>query len=81
MVTRRAFALLRALNVAPAFVSLWMYFVPKWIAEKYSEPVHFATFATIHGKFERDDGVMNVVAQRIGEMPVGKLVHASRDFH
>jgi error-prone DNA polymerase len=55
--------------------------VPKWIAEKYSEPVHFATFATIHGKFERDGGVMNVVAQRIGEMPVGRLVHASRDFH
>jgi len=55
--------------------------VPKWIAQKYSEPVHFATFATVHGKFERDDGVMNVVAQRIAEMPVGKLVHASRDFH
>src|SRR5207244_13578604 len=32
MVTRRAFALLRTLIVAPAFVSLWMYFVPKWIA-------------------------------------------------
>src|SRR5437899_7819286 len=31
MVTRRAFALLRALIVAPAFISLWMYFVPRWI--------------------------------------------------
>ncbi|HYS55864.1 MAG TPA: methyltransferase [Thermoanaerobaculia bacterium] len=31
MLTRRAFALLRTLIVAPAFVSLWMYFVPKWI--------------------------------------------------
>ena len=32
MLTKRAFALFRALIVAPAFVSLWMYFVPKWIA-------------------------------------------------
>ena len=31
MLTRRAFALLRALIIAPAFVSLWTYFVPKWI--------------------------------------------------
>jgi protein-S-isoprenylcysteine O-methyltransferase Ste14 len=29
---RRLFALVRALIVAPAFVSLWMYFVPRWIA-------------------------------------------------
>jgi protein-S-isoprenylcysteine O-methyltransferase Ste14 len=28
---RRLFALVRALVVAPAFVSLWMYFVPRWI--------------------------------------------------
>lgn len=32
MLTRRAFALFRALIVAPAFIALWMYFVPKWIA-------------------------------------------------
>lgn len=29
---RRAFAVVRALFFAVAFVSLWMYFVPKWIA-------------------------------------------------
>ena len=32
MLARRAFALFRAFIVAPAFVSLWMYFVPGWIA-------------------------------------------------
>jgi protein-S-isoprenylcysteine O-methyltransferase Ste14 len=32
MLTRRTFALVRALIVAPAFVSIWMYFVPRWIA-------------------------------------------------
>src|SRR6266849_624951 len=31
MLARRAFAILRALIVAPAFVALWTYFVPKWI--------------------------------------------------
>ena len=31
MLTRRAFAIFRALIVAPAFISLWTYFVPKWI--------------------------------------------------
>ena len=28
---RRLFALVRTLVIAPAFVSLWMYFVPRWI--------------------------------------------------
>jgi protein-S-isoprenylcysteine O-methyltransferase Ste14 len=28
---RRLFALTRTLVIAPAFVSLWMYFVPRWI--------------------------------------------------
>lgn len=32
MDTRRAFALLRTLIVAPLFVSLWTYFLPRWIA-------------------------------------------------
>ena len=31
MLTRRLFAIFRALIVAPAFISLWTYFVPKWI--------------------------------------------------
>jgi len=31
-VARRLFALARALIVAPLFISLWMYFVPRWIA-------------------------------------------------
>jgi protein-S-isoprenylcysteine O-methyltransferase Ste14 len=30
--TRRLFALLRTLIVAPLFVSFWMYFVPRWFA-------------------------------------------------
>ena len=29
---RRLFAVARALIVAPLFVSLWMYFVPRWVA-------------------------------------------------
>src|SRR5437763_10362793 len=29
---RRAFALLRTLIVAPLFVALWLWFVPRWIA-------------------------------------------------
>jgi protein-S-isoprenylcysteine O-methyltransferase Ste14 len=32
MFSRRTFALARALIIAPFFVSLWMYFVPRWIA-------------------------------------------------
>ncbi len=31
MLTRRVFALLRTLVVAPAFISLWMYYLPRWI--------------------------------------------------
>ena len=31
MLIRRAFAIFRALIVAPAFISLWTWFVPKWI--------------------------------------------------
>ena len=31
MLSQRAFAIFRALIVAPAFVSLWTWFVPKWI--------------------------------------------------
>ncbi len=31
MLARRAFAIFRALIVAPAFVALWTYFVPRWI--------------------------------------------------
>ena len=29
---RKLFALLRALVVAPAFIALWLYFLPRWIA-------------------------------------------------
>ncbi len=31
MLIRRAFAIFRALIVAPAFILLWTYFLPKWI--------------------------------------------------
>jgi protein-S-isoprenylcysteine O-methyltransferase Ste14 len=32
MLPRRAFAVLRALIIAPLFISLWTFFVPRWIA-------------------------------------------------
>ncbi len=36
MLTRRAFALLRTLIVAPAFISLWVNFVPRWLAGSHA---------------------------------------------
>ena len=36
MLTRRAFALFRALIVAPAFIWLWMYLVPRWFAGSHA---------------------------------------------
>jgi hypothetical protein len=35
----------------------------------------------VEGKFERDDGVRNVIGRKFTELPVKQLVHASRDFH
>jgi protein-S-isoprenylcysteine O-methyltransferase Ste14 len=37
---RQIFALLRSLVVAPAFIALWMYFVPRWMAgaTAFSDP-------------------------------------------
>jgi hypothetical protein len=49
--------------------------------EEYSEVVRFSTFVMVEGKFERDDGVRNVIGRKFTELPVKQLVHASRDFH
>lgn len=40
--SRRLFALLRTLVIAPLFVSLWLYFLPRWIggARVFSDPRH-----------------------------------------
>jgi len=37
---RRAFAVIRALIIAPLFISLWLYFVPRWIAgpQAFADP-------------------------------------------
>jgi len=35
----------------------------------------------VEGKFERDDGVRNVIGKKFRELKVKQLVHASRDFH
>ena len=55
--------------------------VSKKLVEEYSEVVRFSTFVMIEGKFERDDGVRNVIGKKFSELKVRQLVHASRDFH
>jgi error-prone DNA polymerase len=55
--------------------------VSKKMVEEYSEVVRFSTFVMVEGKFERDDGVRNVIGRKFTELPVKQLVHASRDFH
>ena len=55
--------------------------VSKKLVEEYSEVVRFSTFVMVEGKFERDDGVRNVIGKKFSELRVKELVHASRDFH
>ena len=55
--------------------------VSKKLVEEYSEVVRFSTFVMVQGRFERDDGVRNVIGQKFSELEVKQLVHASRDFH
>ncbi|MFL5567602.1 MAG: error-prone DNA polymerase, partial [Gemmatimonadaceae bacterium] len=55
--------------------------VSKKLVEEYSEVVRFSTFVMVEGKFERDDGVRNVIGKKFSELEVKQLVHASRDFH
>ena len=55
--------------------------VSKKMVEEYSEVVRFSTFVLVEGKFERDDGVRNVIGRKFSELKVRELVHASRDFH
>jgi len=43
--------------------------------------LRFSTFVMVEGKFERDDGVRNVIGRKFSALKVRELVHASRDFH
>jgi hypothetical protein len=55
--------------------------VSKRLVEEYSDVVRFATFVMVHGKFERDGDVRNVIGKRFSELPVTRLTHAARNFH
>ncbi|HET9636883.1 MAG TPA: DNA polymerase III subunit alpha, partial [Gemmatimonadaceae bacterium] len=55
--------------------------VSKKMVEDFAEVVRFSTFIMVEGKFERDDGVRNVIGRKFTELEVRELVHASRDFH
>jgi error-prone DNA polymerase len=55
--------------------------VSKKMVDKYAEVVKFSTFVVVQGRFERDDGVRNVIGLKFSELEVKELVHASRDFH
>ena len=55
--------------------------VSKKMVDEYAEIVRFSTFVLVEGKFERDDGVRNVIGRKFSELKVRELVHASRDFH
>ncbi len=55
--------------------------VSKKLVEEYSDVVKFSTFVMVHGKFERDGDVRNVVGKRFSELPVARLTHAARSFH
>jgi hypothetical protein len=35
----------------------------------------------VQGRFERDDGVRNVIGYKFSDLKVKPLIHASRDFH
>jgi error-prone DNA polymerase len=55
--------------------------VPYQLVERFSDPVKFASFLLVEGRFERDGGVMNVVGERFRALNVKGLVHQSHDFH
>jgi error-prone DNA polymerase len=55
--------------------------VSKRLVEEYSDVVRFSTFVKVHGKFERDGDVRNVIGKRFSELPVARLTHAARSFH
>ena len=54
---------------------------PLLLQEARTGMVRFSTFVMVEGKFERDDGVRNVIGRKFSELKVRELVHASRDFH
>jgi hypothetical protein len=54
--------------------------VPSFLVDEYSEVVKFATFVLVHGRFERDGNVLNVVGKRFKELDVKRLEHRARSF-
>jgi error-prone DNA polymerase len=55
--------------------------VPRQLAEKYADPVKFASFLVVDGCFERDGNVMNVVGASFRALNVKGLVHQTHSFH
>jgi error-prone DNA polymerase len=55
--------------------------VPSKLVDEFAEPVKFATFIMVRGRFERDGAVMNVVGEKFRELKVRGLAHQSHDFH
>jgi error-prone DNA polymerase len=55
--------------------------VPRQLVERYADPVKFASFLVVEGRFERDGNVMNVVGEKFRALNVKGLVHQSHDFH
>jgi len=54
--------------------------VPSKLVDEFAEPVKFATFIMVRGRFERDGAVMNVVGEKFKELKVKGLAHQSHDF-
>jgi len=55
--------------------------VPRQLVERYADPVKFASFLVVDGRFERDGDVMNVVGEKFRPLNVKGLVHQTHDFH
>jgi error-prone DNA polymerase len=55
--------------------------VPRQLVERYADPVKFASFLVVDGRFERDGNVMNVVGDSFRTLNVKGLVHQTHSFH
>jgi error-prone DNA polymerase len=55
--------------------------VPRQLVERYADPVKFASFLVVDGRFERDGNVMNVVGEVFRPLNVKGLVHQTHSFH
>lgn len=55
--------------------------VPRQLVERYADPVKFASFLVVDGRFERDGNVMNVVGDSFRALNVKGLVHQTHSFH